>query len=75
MTTPLLVILITVGILLLGEVLLWRLFRRRIDPMIFPPESDASQLRFFHLGRLRLLALVHAAALGTTLVLSLLWLW
>ncbi len=75
MTMLIFAILTTVCVLLFGEILLWRLFRRRIDPMIFPPESDASALGFFHLGRLRLLALVHTAALGTTLVLSLLWLW
>lgn len=61
--------------LVLGEILLWRLFRRRIDPVIFPSDSDASQLRFFHLGRVRFIALCHTIVLGAWLFLSVAWLW
>lgn len=69
-------IVIGIACVLLGwEILLWRLFRRRIDPMIFPAESDASQLRFFDLGRMRFIAACHTVALGAAVLLPLLWLW
>lgn len=60
---------------LVGESLLWRMFRRRVDPLVFPSESDESQVGFFGLGRMRAVAVVHALALGAWLVLSVLWLW
>lgn len=60
---------------LVGEAILWRLFRRRVDPVIFPADQDASQLGFFRLGRMRVVALAHTIALCVWMVLSVLWLW
>ncbi len=60
---------------LLGEFVLWRLFRRRVDPVIFPADQDTSQLGFFRLGRMRLVAVLHAVILVAWIVLSVLWLW
>lgn len=63
------------GLLIAGEAVLWRLFRRRIDPVTFPHERDRSQVGFFLIGRMRLTAALHALALGAWVVCSLLWLW
>lgn len=60
---------------LLGEFVLWRLFRRRVDPVIFPSEHDTSQIGFFRLGRMRVVAVAHAVALVAWIVVSILWLW
>lgn len=60
---------------LVGEALLWRLFRRRVDPVIFPADQDASQLGFFRLGRMRVVALAHTIILCVWMLLSVLWLW
>lgn len=63
------------GVLVVGEIALWRLFRRRVDPVTFPHERDRSHLRFFRIGRLRFIAAFHTLLLGTLIVVSLLWLW
>jgi hypothetical protein len=61
--------------LLLGEVFLWRMFRRRIDPMTFPSERDASQFGVFRPNRMRAFAVVHTLLLGCWLLGSVLLLW
>lgn len=74
--TPLaLTIVLLVGSLVVGEFSLWRMFRRRVDPVIFPSDKDQSQIGFFRPGRMRLVALCHAGAVGAVVVLSVLWLW
>jgi hypothetical protein len=74
--TPLLM---TIGLptvtLFIGEVCLWRMFRRRIDPMIFPVEHDVSQLGLFRPNRMRAFAIVHTIILSTWIVCSVLFLW
>lgn len=60
---------------LLGELVLWRMFRRRVDPVIYPADRDASQVGFFRLGRMRAVAFLHAIILCAWIILSILWLW
>lgn len=47
------------GIIVMGEGMVWMLFRRNMMPVSFPHESDTSSLRFFTFTRLRLLAILH----------------
>lgn len=61
--------------LVVGEFALWRMFWRRVDPVVFPSSSDESQVGFFSPWRMRFLALAHTAAVGAWLVVSILWLW
>lgn len=75
MTPPFLVIILLVGALLVGELILWRMFRRRVDPVIFPTDHDQSSIGFFRPGRMRFVALCHTIALGVAIVLAVLWLW
>ena len=56
------------------EVVLWMLFKRRIQGICFPHDMDASFFRFFTLGRLRVIAISHTLfLLGTVNVLYLLF--
>lgn len=70
---------LTIGILagatVIGEFALWRMFRRRIDPVTFPSAVDASSIGFYRHGRMRAVVLIHAVALGGWLIFSVLWLW
>ena len=75
MTPLLLTIVCLLATLVVGEFSLWRMFRRRVDPVIFPSDRDQSQVGFFRPGRVRLVALCHTLAIGGWIVLSLLWLW
>lgn len=45
------------------ELLLWRLFRTRIEGLILPRSADSSALQFFTMGRARLCALLHTIGL------------
>lgn len=74
--TPLFVsIALLMATLFLGEYFLWRMFRRRIDPMTFPSEHDASQFGLFRPNRMRAFAVVHTLLLGGWLLGSVLFLW
>jgi hypothetical protein len=74
--TPLLFTLaLLVTTLVATEFMLWRMFRRRVDPVIFPAEQDASSVAFFRPGRMKLLTLAHSVALGAAVVIPVLWLW
>ncbi len=75
MTTYLIAVISLILFILLGETILWRLFRRRIDPVTFPHERDRSQVGFFRIGRMRLFTMFHALALCVWTVFSLSWLW
>ncbi len=69
------VFLVGAVLVLATELLLWRLFRRRVHGFIFPREIDISPFRFFTLLRLRICVLVHAAFLLAVLGGSVLFLW
>jgi hypothetical protein len=75
MTPFFLTIVLLVGALLLGELALWRMFRRRIDPVTFPSDVDASSIGFYRPGRMRAIAVAHAVLLGASLVFFVTWLW
>lgn len=64
-----------VSTIVLGEIVLWKTFRRRVDPVIYPTEHDASQVGFFRLGRMRVIAVMHTVALTGWIVFSFVWLW
>lgn len=75
MTPLLLTIVLLLATLVVGEFSLWRMFRRRVDPVIFPSDTDQSSIGFFRPGRMRLVAIAHTVAMGAWLVVSILWLW
>jgi hypothetical protein len=75
MTPFFLTIVLLVGALVLGEFALWRMFRRRIDPVTFPSDVDASSIGFYKPGRMRAIALLHTLALGACIVFFVAWLW
>jgi hypothetical protein len=75
MTPFILTLTLLIATLGVGEFMLWRMFRRRVDPVIFPVEQDASSVAFFRPGRMKLLALMHTLTLGAALVIPVLWLW
>lgn len=74
MTEPVFTIALLACTVLLGEFVLWRLFRQRVDPIIFPSETDTSQFGFFSIGRMRLIAVIHTVLLVAWIVISMLWL-
>ncbi len=65
----------TLSFLLIGEFILWRLFHRRVEPLCFPPDRDASEIGFFRMGRLRLIAIIHTIVMGVWVAASLFILW
>lgn len=75
MTPLILTLVVLVLLVLIGELVLWRLFRRHADPVNFPHESDHSQVGFFRMGRMRALAIIHTVILGGWIIFSVLWLW
>ncbi len=75
MTAFLTAIVSLIVIIVVGETILWRLFRRRIDPVTFPHERDRSQVGFFRIGRMRIVAALHAIILSAWIAFSLTWLW
>ncbi len=70
--TPLIPLL---GIALAGEMMLWSLFRRRIDGVVLPRRQDVSAMRFLTLRRLEVLAVVHTLCLFACLILAFVFLW
>ena len=62
-SVDLLFFLISGVIIVIVEWMLWRLFKTKIEGMIFPHETDQSSLSFFTLGRLRACAFVHTCFL------------
>lgn len=74
MTEPAFTIALLSCTVLLGEFVLWRLFRQRVDPIIFPSEQDTSQLGFFSIARMRSIAAIHTATLVAWTIVSILWL-
>ena len=64
-----------ISVILIGEVVLWILFRRKVAGLVFPHEYDASFFRFFTLPRLGLLAFMHTATLISLFVFFLTILW
>jgi hypothetical protein len=75
MTPLFLTLLLLLAMLLVGEFVLWRMFRRRVDPVLFPSDQDQSSIGFFRPGRMRFVAICHTVALGACVLLSVLWLW
>lgn len=75
MTSLILSIASLLGLLLLGEVVLWRLFMRHADVAKFPAGQHGSRTGIFHLGTLRVFAICHTLALGSWITVSLLWAW
>ncbi|MDO8649470.1 MAG: hypothetical protein Q7R81_06860 [Candidatus Peregrinibacteria bacterium] len=63
------------GLVIAMELVLWKLFRRKIAGLLFPLEADQSFFRFFTLNRLRAIAVVHTIVLLVMLFLSLSFLW
>lgn len=66
---------IGIGLLILMELLLWVLFRRRIAGLVFPHEFDESFFRFFTLRRMEIVAVAHLFFLCAAYVLSLIAVW
>lgn len=64
-----------VGFVLVSELFLWKLFRRHVDPVVFPSETDTSQIGFFSVGRLRIVALIHTIVLCVWIIFSVWYLW
>lgn|GEM_PF-5066816 len=75
MTPLFLSLCLLLGTLLIGEGILWRMFRRRVDPIIFPSERNTSETGPFRPWRMRAFAVSHTVSLGAWTLLSVLWLW
>jgi len=61
---PYVAVAIIVSIAILAvEILLWRLFRSRIEGLVLPRSSDSSSLHFFTIGRVGTCAFVHTMTL------------
>ena len=67
-------IIVTIVILAV-EILLWRLFRARIEGLILPRSSDSSSLHFFSIARVGGCAFIHTVVLilFCNIVLFLFW--
>lgn len=61
--------------IIIAEILLWRLFHRKIADMRFPPSMDASSIRFFSLHRMRSMVVTHGALLLLSVIIPLWILW
>ena len=61
--TSLLALTIMMAFIASAEGALWNMFTRKMRGIELPHEADASTFRFFTVGRVRLLALVHTALL------------
>ncbi len=57
------------------EVVLWMVFRHKIEGLCFPRELDQSIFRFFTLTRLRLIAILHTLFLIATFMICSSFLW
>ena len=67
-------VIIGIGILLI-EIVLWQVFRRKMEGIRFPNAADHSHFRFFSMTRMRLIAIFHTVFLLAVLVISTLFLW
>jgi hypothetical protein len=75
MTFPLIPLAILWMVTLVGEMVLWNLFRKRVGPMLFPHEVDTSFMRFFSLPRLRIVAIAHYLVLCVLVTIFFMFLW
>jgi hypothetical protein len=75
MNTLLTTLLVSGALIAVAEFLFWRLFRRKIEGLLFPHELDASIFHFFTLPRMKLVAVAHTLFLIVTISLLLLFLW
>lgn len=67
---------VSIGIAILAvEMLLWRLFWRKIYDMFFPPSMDTSSIHFFSLQWIRGIVIVHALMLMVSTLFPLWLLW
>jgi hypothetical protein len=69
------VLLAAVLVTVLSEYMLWSMFRRKAEPLVFPKELDTSAVGFFTIGRMRVFTLIHTALMIVVLcaVFSFLW--
>jgi hypothetical protein len=65
----------SIAIIIVGEWLLWGLFKTRVRSLQFPHETDQSDLHFFTIARLRICALLHALLLLGIATITFLFLW
>ena len=63
MSSLLVTIILNALFVIIVELILWKLFQRKIAGLNFPHETDASFFRFFTMNMMRLCALLHAIAL------------
>ena len=61
--------------ILMVELLLWLLFRRKLKGLDFPHERDASSFRLLSRGGLAALSVMHSVALATAYACTILFLW
>ena len=66
---------VSATVIIVCELVLWMLFMRKVEPLVFPHELDASHLRFFSIGRLRIIAITHAIVMFICAFLFYLFLW
>jgi len=57
------------------EIIIWILFRRKIEGVCFPNETDHSHFGFFSIARLRIIAILHTIVLLAVLIISAIYLW
>jgi hypothetical protein len=62
-------------VIILSEAVLWWLFQKKMTPLSFPHELDASYFRFFSMSSLRAIALVHTFLMCGCIVLCSWYLW
>lgn len=62
-------------LILVTELILWKLFRSHIEGLVFPRDTDTSSLHFFTITRLRVCALAHTIFLMTMVLLALFFFW
>ena len=70
-----------ISLLLIGgaviglELLMWVMFRKKLEGLVFPHELDALSLHFFTITRMRVLVLLHSLLLLAVLITSFWTLW
>lgn len=60
---------------LIVETVLWRLFVRRVQPLLLARELDASSFGLWSVGRMRVFVVMHTLLLGGSTVAFLLSVW
>lgn len=75
MPSTILISMAVAAIILSVELIMWRLFYRKVAPLCFEEEADNAFFLFFRLWRLRLLAIIHTIflLLLTVVPLAILW--